>query len=141
MCVTLLRILHVEPLTVFNSEGENITDQSEITVVNRFSGNLTLRCLGHAPSNVRDIVWVSEQQGMPTVTFMPSMNNNFTMVSYGYNEANLTINNFIQLYRGTLRCVSASSGRQVTIYVTDGMYVCACVCLYVPYRGLLNSYF
>lgn len=112
-------LLSKEPLSVFR-DGLFQWDQSSITIVNRLSGDLNLRCLGHAPSNVRDLVWISEQQGQLPVVLRPEMNNDYTTVSYGYNEANVSINNFIEPYRGTLRCLSEPSRRQVTLFVVDG---------------------
>ena len=110
----------VEPLSVFYS-GSNISNQSTV-MANQQDGNITLRCLGHAPSGVRDLMWVSTPQGESEVVLRPTSNSNMS-VFYGYNEAILTINNFIQPYRGTLRCQSLSSGLQVTIFVEESMLI------------------
>ena len=98
-------------------------DQSDITIRNRLSGNLTLRCLGHAPSSVRDLMWVSEQNGRPTTTITPNTNSSYYIVSYGYNEANLTVVNLLEPYRGVLRCVSRPSGLQVSVFINDGTVI------------------
>ena len=100
-------------------ENNRVEDQAQIVRLNRFSGNVSLRCLGHAPSNVLGLVWISEQDGMPPMVLRPEDNNNYTIVEYLYNEAVLTINTLIQPYRGTLRCQSSSSGRQATFFVVE----------------------
>ena len=94
-------------------------DRSQIIVVNQLSGDLNLRCLGHAPSNVTNLVWVSEQDGEEPVFLLPENNDNYTMVSYSSNEANVSIDNFIQPYRGILRCQSLMSNRQATFFVVE----------------------
>ena len=95
-------------------DGEYIADQEPIVIPDGFRLNLTLQCLGHSFSGVRDLVWVSEPEGGASVTLRPEDNNNYTLVSYGYNEANLTIVNSVMPYRGVLRCQSVPSGRQAT---------------------------
>ncbi len=107
---------NVEPLSVFR-EGAFLPDQDPIVIPDGFSLNLTLRCLGHSPSGVRDLVWLMESEGQSTVTLLPENNDNYTIISYGYNEANLTIVNSIEPYRGVLRCQSAPSGMQATFFV------------------------
>ena len=116
--MSVISYYHPEPLSVYR-DGERIEDQAVFTTVNRLSRNITLRCLGHAPSNVIDIVWISEREGDEPVTLQPNENDNYTVVTYAYNEANLTISNALEPYRGTLRCQSLASGRQASFYVVE----------------------
>ena len=106
-------------MSVYRGDGSFLPDQSNVVIPNRISGNITLRCLGHAPSSVRDLVWVLEPEGELPVTLSPENNDNYTLVSYGYNEANLTIVSFIQPYRGVIRCQSPPSGVQASFFVLE----------------------
>lgn len=104
-------------------DGQEVEDFGYITVVNRFYGDLDLQCLGHAPSGVLDLVWIFEEVGRAPVQLQGASQDNFTSAGYDYNVANLTIDNFIRPYRGTLRCQSTSSDRQITIFVTESELV------------------
>ena len=101
-------------------DGMFLDDLSNIITAN---SNITLRCLGHAPSNVVNLTWVLEPEGGSPMTLDPENNNNYTIVSYGYNEANLTIVSFRQPYRGVVKCKSPPSGVQASFFVMDGELV------------------
>lgn len=94
----------------------------QIAVVNRLYGDLALQCLGHAPSGVLDLVWISEEVGQAPAMLSGTSEDSYTRVSYDYNVANLTVDNFIRLYRGTLRCQAASSNIQVTVYIAESKH-------------------
>lgn len=108
-----------EPLSVFRDSRDHLVDGSPISVGSQFSGDLNLRCLGHAPSNVTRLVWISEQVGQEPIVLRPEDNNNYTRVWYSLNEANITIRNLIQPYRGTLRCRSLASNRQASFNIVE----------------------
>lgn len=119
LATTIFLSYSLEPLSVVR-DGNFLQDRDSIVVVNRLSGDLTLRCLGHAPLNVTNLRWVLEEQGeQQEIILEPKDNNDYTVVSYSYNEANLTINNFLKPFRGTLKCQSETSRRQLTFYVVD----------------------
>ncbi len=122
------------PLSVFRN-GEVVEDQEEIVIVNRLSGPLDLRCLGHAPSNVLGLEWVSDRKDGSRVILEPNGDEADIRVWYSYNEANITITNSNQPYRGTLRCQSTTAGIQRTVFVVAGKYtgLCMYVCTYVGF--------
>ena len=92
-----------------------------IAVVNRLFGDLSLQCLGHTPSGVLDLVWIVEEAGQAPVLLTEGSEDNYTTVAYDQNVANLTIDNTIRPFRGTLRCRSATADRQITIFVNGSM--------------------
>lgn len=101
-------------------DGEELEDFSEIVVVDHLYGFLNLQCVSHYPSGIVDLVWLSEEEGMSPLALEGESQDDYTMVTYDYNFANLTINNLIRPYRGILRCQTASSDRQITISVVEG---------------------
>lgn len=107
---------------MYRDEVQVIADQDTLIIQDNFRFNLSLRCLGHSFSGVSGLVWVLEPEGGSSMTLYPENNNNYTKVSYGFNEANLTIVNSIREFRGVLRCQSPSSGLQATIYAVASKY-------------------
>lgn len=99
--------------------GEPVNNYQQIEVVNSLHGALDLQCIGHYPSNVTDFQWISEESGRIPVVLQEDMGDDYITVSYTYNWANITINNLIRPYRGTLRCTAPASKRQITIFVTE----------------------
>ena len=84
-------------------------------------GDLSLQCLGHAPSGVIDLLWIAEELGGAPVILGEGSVDNYTRAYYDYNVANLTVDNLIRPFHGALRCWVPSSDRQITIYVTESM--------------------
>lgn len=115
-------IFHADEIVVLLN-GEEVDNFGQIAVVNRLYGDLVLQCLGHAPSGVLDLVWISEEAGQAPEILREGTEGNYTTVSYDYNVATLTVDNFIRPYRGTLRCRAPSSDRQITVYVTDSTWI------------------
>ena len=100
-------------------DGNLVNDTGELEVRNQFSRELLLQCIGHAPSNVLDVMWVSQKTGQRPVELQPGMNNDQLQVSYAYNQANITIVNSVEPYRGILRCQSRRTGQQSTYYFVE----------------------
>jgi len=107
-----------EVISVFN-DGNFVNNTAEFEVKNQFSGELLLQCIGHAPSNIIDLSWVSQKTGDRPVELQAGMNNNQIQVSYAYNQANITIINSVEPYRGILRCQSRQTGQQATFYLVE----------------------
>ena len=105
-----------EPLTAWR-DGILLTNNS-VTVTNRFSGSLNLTCLGHYPTNNVDLSWIIVPDGAFPQSIV--MNTTRYNVSYEENLATLMIDNTVEPYRGTVKCVSGRSGMMVNVFVRGG---------------------
>ena len=105
-------------MVLFN--GEEVEDLSQIPVANRLFGNLTLQCIGHSATSVQDLVWTSEEAGGgPVVLQGDAQSSEYISASYDYNLANMTINNLLGPYRGTVKCRTATLDRTITVFITE----------------------
>jgi hypothetical protein len=121
--------------------GDEVENFGQIAAVT--DRTLSLQCLGHAPSNVLDMVWISEEVEQAPLILREDSMDNYTRVYYDYNVANLTVDNLIRPFRGVLKCQAASSNRQITIYVTESersSYFYMCQHYFSPFLSIPNPY-
>lgn len=95
-----------------------INNNSLIQITNNRNGDLNLQCLDHVES---DLTWiVLPDNGSLTIPSDEKGGSNFVAIKSG-NQANLTIENLDEPFRGLLKCIS-SSGQVVNVRVV-GTYV------------------
>lgn len=93
-----------------------INNNSLIQITNNRNGDLNLQCLDHVES---DLTWiVLPDNGSLTIPSDEKGGSNFVALKSG-NQANLTIENLDEPFRGLLKCIS-SSGQVVNIRVAIG---------------------
>ena len=100
--------------------GQEVEDFGQIAVANRLFGDLNLQCIGHSASNVTGLVWTAEELGQAPVLLQgDARTSDYVSASYGYNSANLTIDNLLGPFRGTVKCRAPTLGRTITIFITE----------------------
>ena len=105
---------------VATGERRSLENNTVLNVPNRFSSETLLQCLGDPASNTVDLVWTILRDGSePFVPIENFWSENYT-VTYGNNEANLTIVHTIEPFRGSLRCVSRAGNTFATVFIQGG---------------------
>ena len=102
--------------------GVQLENFDQIAVPDSLFGLLDLFCVGHTPNDVVELTWIAEELGQFPVIFQESSEGNYTTVSHEYNVANITVNNSIRPYRGTLTCRADSTDVQIAIYIVEGSF-------------------
>lgn len=94
-------------------------DRNVIEIINRRSGDLNLQCVEHVESGFTNLTWFILLDNGSLITPSEGKGSNlYTFVKSG-NQANLTIDNSLEPFRGLLKCLS-SSGLVVSIRVVEG---------------------
>ena len=105
-----------EPLVVLYN-GVAVENDGNIQLDSELPGDLHLQCIGHYPSGFTSLQWISEEDGRDTMNLYEANSTGYISVSYSYNVANITINNRIRLFQGTLIC-RYDETNQVTITIS-----------------------
>lgn len=113
----MIFFLNKEILSVWQ-EGVKVANNSLIEVVNRRSGDLSLQCIEHVGTSATNLAWMVLPDNGSLIIPMTEDDETYRATISG-NQANLTIDNSVEPFRGLLKCIS-SSGQVISVRVVEG---------------------
>lgn len=103
-------------------DGNLVENNSLVEVLNRHSGNLDLQCVEYVGSVSTELTWFVLPDNGSLVAPSFGKEGDVYRVGVSGNQANLSIDNSLEPFRGLLKCWS-SSGEVVSVRVVAGKFV------------------